>query len=230
MFRKLCAMLLAVALETACAMNPRTYSFAELPKHVKPGDAIELIAEPTIEQAANQMSFSTSWDQLGHQVRPGDAVIVVLATGGEIEGKLGAFSSSSLTLLVGRSQRELQQGEIFLISQSGRDSLLDGALRGLGLGAIVGVLAPFAFVAPPFLPKTGNCVQPCRVGSDQILATSVAFFGGVGATIGLVVDAVTNRDRRVIYAAPAAPLTKIVVSPILSHDRKGVLLSLRFSQ
>ena len=220
MFRKLCAMLLAVALENACGMNPRTHSFAELPKFVKPGDAIKLIAEPANEQATNQTSFSTSWDQLAQLVKPGDAVTVVLTTGGEIKGKLGAFSSSSLTLIVGRSQRELQQGEIFLISQSARDSLLDGARRGLWIGALLGGTGLMALAGSG--PQTG--------ADWGFLTVAAAVGGGVGAIIGVAVDAVTNRDRRVIYAAPAAPVTKIVVSPILARDRKGVLLSFRFSQ
>jgi hypothetical protein len=43
MARKLWSILLVVALESACAMRPRTHVFAELPQHLRLGETVTLI-------------------------------------------------------------------------------------------------------------------------------------------------------------------------------------------
>lgn len=88
---------------------------------------------------------ATSFEQLRALVKPGDTVYVTDASGRRTKGKLGELSAASLELLVRQTQSDgsekwvpkarLSEGEVRQITRERHDSLWNGALIGLAVGA-----------------------------------------------------------------------------------------------
>ena len=100
------------------------------------------------------------------------------------------------------------------ISQRRQDSLADGALWGL-----VGGAGAFATLAALYCAE-----DDCNF--DPTLFGAVAVYAGLGAAVGVGVDALITR-RQVIYERPGGA-SALSLAPILSHGRRGVALSVRF--
>jgi hypothetical protein len=93
------------------------------------------------------------------------------------------------------------------------DSLKNGVLIGAGIGASVGLLACYSV--------DEGC--GARVGAEAIL-----WYGGAGAGLGALFDALFH-DRRPIYVAPgSATESKIQLGLIVTRERKGLFVSWSF--
>jgi hypothetical protein len=162
---------------------------------------------------AEAQGIAASFDQLRLLVRPGDTVSVTDTTGREVTGKIVALSSSSLALTIDRTRRELTEPDVTTIRQRRNDSLANGAKWGLG----VGVCLPLVLLA--------------LSGADDIdagfTAVVIAAYGGMGAGIGVGIDAMIT-GRQVIYERPARSAATLTISPMLTDTRKGVSVSMRF--
>ena len=162
-----------------------------------------------VTSVAHAQGIAGSYEQLRLLVRTGDTLSIVDANGNEATGKILDLSSSSLALQIKGSRVEMLEGDVRTILQRRQDSLGNGALWGLGTGASLGFLAGSQFGGPG-------------------LGTIVALvYGGVGAGVGVGIDALIA-GRQVIYAKPGASSTRVRVSPLLSRDRHGAQLSVRF--
>ena len=89
--------------------------------------------------------------------------------------------------------------------------LRNGLLVGLGAGLVTGLLV-------------GINVQSSESNSAHWMVLGGGVGGGIGAAIGAVHDA-TQRDRRLLYAAPSGALH---VMPVITPQRQGVRLVLRW--
>jgi hypothetical protein len=157
---------------------------------------------------------ASSFEQLRVLVRPGDTVSVTDTTGREITGTIADLSSSSVALLVAGSRRDLPESEVRTIRQRRPDSLANGALWGLAIGASIGL--SIALIPIEDGESYGAAALP-----------GAAMLAGVGAGIGVGVDAMIA-GRHVIYAKPAGSSSRVRVSPLLTRERKGVFVSLGF--
>ena len=175
------------------------------------GIAAVSLSAATVSAAEAQVAGS--FEQLQSLVEPRDRVTVTDRTGQELTGSITSLSPASLTLLVEGSQRVFDElvfdePDVSEIRQRRPDSLMDGAVYGLGIGLGWGWLT---------LVEAG--------GSDSaniVLAnTSI-----LGAVLGVVIDAIIQR-RRVIYRLSGSA-RRLTVSPLVARGRRGVAVSLGF--
>ena len=175
------------------------------------GIAAVSLSAATVSAAEAQVAGS--FEQLQSLVEPRDRVTVTDRTGQELTGSITSLSPASLTLLVEGSQRVFDEWvfdepDVSEIRQRRPDSLMDGAVYGLGIGLGWGWLT---------LVEAG--------GSDSaniVLAnTSI-----LGAVLGVVIDAIIQR-RRVIYRLSGSA-RRLTVSPLVARGRRGVAVSLGF--
>jgi hypothetical protein len=103
--------------------------------------------------------------------------------------------------------------DVTTIRQRRGDSLRNGALWGVASGAAVsGTLLALIW-------ESGD--------SGGEAAAFVAIYSGIGAVIGVGVDALIVR-RQVIYERPVTGAAKLSVAPVFGARRQGVLVTMRF--
>ena len=117
---------------------------------------------------------------------------------------------SSVGLLVDGVRRNLREEEVRRISQRRQDSLANGALWGFAVG---GALAAFG-AASADLPA-------------GLIPIVIAFYGGIGSGTGVAIDALV-KSPHVVYLGPARSARRLVVSPIVAGETRGVSLSFSF--
>jgi hypothetical protein len=157
----------------------------------------------------------TSFDQLNTRLKPGDTVWVTDAQGRAVKGKIQALAPDSL-LLKGDGARTIAADDVRIITERRRDSLANGALIGLAVGGV----------------GTGVACLASTEGPDQdwcLLAALV--YGGIGAGIGVGIDALIPGKKRVAYRAPGTPgaaPARISLAPIVTPRARGVAVSFAF--
>lgn len=171
-----------------------------------------LMASATAEAQQTARSF----EQLQVLVKPGDTIAVVDASGRESRGEILDISPSMLRLLVSGASRDLQQDEVRMIRQRRADPLKNGALWGFGIGAGFGY----------FLAAQGAGADGGYAGDAAALAP-VLITASLGSGLGVAVDAMLSRQQ-VIFERPATSTPKIGFLPVLTRERKGVLVTWRF--
>ena len=164
-----------------------------------------------IASTAQAQELAGTFDQLRVLTKPGDTLTVTDTSGNRIRGKLSQLLTSSMVLDVSGALRQLQATDVDKIEKRGSDSLKNGALIGLGIGSGLGVAVLSAIAADD--------------GISPWMAIGALTYGGIGAGIGVGVDALIE-GQRVIYAGSRPQISKLSISPILTRDRKGVMLSL----
>ena len=155
---------------------------------------------------------ATSFDQLRVLVKPGDTVTVTDTSGRVISGKIAELSSSSIGILVGGNRSDLVDGDVRTISQRRHGNLATGAKWGFGIGAALGLL--------------GGLGSNCAHCGGLILVSSAAI-GGIGSCIGVGISASTTHQH-VIYAKPGTGSVKLTVSPLVTRNRQGMIVSFGF--
>jgi hypothetical protein len=158
---------------------------------------------------AHAQQLAGTFDQLRVLVKTGDTLTITDASGHRVRGKLVDLSMSSLVLEASGARRRFQDIEVGTIEKRGSDSLKNGALIGLSIGA--GVF--------------GSAIA-AATGDAGFAALGALVYGGIGAGIGVGFDALVEGPR-VIYAATPSGSRAFQIAPILSRSRKGVTLSFR---
>jgi hypothetical protein len=171
------------------------------------------VAAPT---AAAAQGIATTFQELRLLVRPGDNVTVTDVSGREVSGKITDLSASSLALMVDGQPREWRETEVATIRQRRGDSLGNGALIGLGIGAGVTAIG-IAILA------NGDTYDVN--GGEAALVTAI--YGGLGAAIGTGIDALITR-RQVVFEKRSASGIAFQVAPLLTPTRTGARLSIGF--
>jgi hypothetical protein len=164
--------------------------------------------------SAGAQELAGSFDQLRVLVRVGDAVRVTDSRGQEVRGSIADLSGSSLVLQAGGARRTFLEADIASIHQRRNDSLANGAKWGFAVGAGLGVLGGIS-IAREYEGGSGVSLIP-------ILGL---VYGAIGAGAGAGIDAM-HASEQPIYAPHA--MRKVVVRPVLTPDRKGVVASLSF--
>jgi hypothetical protein len=183
-----------------------------------------LLAAPVLALAQEPV---TSFSQLNTRLKPGASVYVTDARGREIKGKIQGLSADGLTLEVpatwpseSAQSTTLAAGDVSLIRDRPRDSLWNGTLIGLGVGA-----------APWCIAAAASHEPGMSVGVECLEGTVV--FGSIGALIGLAIDA-GHGKKVTIYRAPSTPGTggsshaRLSIAPVLTPRTKGVVVAFSF--
>ena len=128
--------------------------------------------------------------------------------GHEFRGTIADVSESRLCLQIGREFRCFEAVDVGSVRVRKEDSLANGALIGAAVGSGLTSLI--------FLDNE------CR--DDPSCYAAVAFYGGIGAAAGLIVDAFIHGSL-VVYAAPSREGPVLTVGPM---GLKGVRLTIVF--
>ena len=164
--------------------------------------------------AAQAQTLAGSFDQLQVLVKPGDTISVTDATGRELTGRIDSLSQSSLSLLVwGPARSAGERGPQDTPASS--DSLANGAKWGLGIGAGLGLAAGLAIASE--YSEGGGVYIP-------ILAL---VYGGIGAGVGAGMDALILSNQVIYFKSPGS-VAKVTVSPLVTSERKGVVVAFGF--
>jgi hypothetical protein len=169
-----------------------------------------LLAAPGL---AGAQGIANSLHELRLLVRAGDTVTVQDTGGREVKGRIDALSASRLVLVTSSGRREWEDADLRVIRQRRGDSLGNGALIGLGVGAGLGLAGGLAL----------------QEESDEagLVATIMLVYGGLGAAIGVGVDALVTRQY-VIYERPDAARPQVRVTPLLTPRAQGLRVTLSF--
>ena len=175
------------------------------------GLCLLFVATATVAQA---QQLATSFEQLRVLAKPGDTVTLTDTSGEKVTGTIIDLSSSSLGLVVGRTRRDLAEADVKTISQQRHGNLGTGAKWGFAAGACVGAVGMLA-----------------TAGYDEagwmLVLAAAGLYGGIGSGVGVGISSMIRRQH-VIYAGPGISSAKLTVSPLVTSERKGVLMSLGF--
>jgi hypothetical protein len=155
---------------------------------------------------------ASTLDQLRVVLAPGSEIHVLTTDGRSIDGTFDRVSGSSLAFSVHGYERILTQDDILRIRQRRDDTLANGARHGFLAGATMGFLV-------------GAALQG-EVRSAALIPVSMGLYGGIGAGIGVGIDALIRHDRT-IYDATASRHT-VSVAPVVQSARKGVAVTVGF--
>lgn len=163
------------------------------------------------EEVAN---VATTADRLAYRMRFADTVYVRSANGATVKGRVVDFDGDVLHIDHRTLSLSGAEGDkIERIDLRVEDSLKNGVLIGAGIGAAALV--------------TLACLSD-DCGGDGYVVVGAAFYAGIGAGLGALFDILLN-DRELIYVAPDSPSgPRLLAAPILSQDRKGILVSISF--
>ena len=171
-----------------------------------------LVAWPALAEAQEPVRDFT---QLNTRLKPGDTVWVTDAQGREVKGTIFSLATEALTL-EGRSGRTYGPSDVTTIQVRRADSLRNGALIGLGIG---GGLALAGCLGSVDSDDAGWCVL------------AALFYGGVGAGIGVGIDAMTTGKKIMAYRAPGpsgAPSARVSFAPVITPRARGVAVLFSF--
>jgi hypothetical protein len=180
-----------------------------------------LLSAVAVPSAARAQEPATSLAELAQWVRIGDRVTVTDASGRKVKGLIGSLKPDGFSLVAevvgGRDAvREFTQSDLQAITRREPDSLRNGALIGLGAGAVFFLTA---FAASDGCEFESNC--------GALVAIGTAIYAGIGAGIGVGVDALVPGRERVIYRRPGGRAT-LGLSPRLTPQKQAVVFSVSF--
>jgi hypothetical protein len=163
---------------------------------------------------------AASFDALAGRIHVGERIWVTDATGREVRGRLERLSSDGLVLKA-HGLETFAAADVRRVRARNRDSLKNGALIGLGVG---GAMA------------TAWCIGAVADDSGEIdarveCAEGFIVFPGLGALIGLAVDALIPGKMRIVYQASLAQeasRASLMVVPLFSSRARSLAVSFTF--
>ena len=176
--------------------------------------AMVLLSSSVAQAQAPTQSFG----ELQARVRRGEKVQVVDNTGKKAEGEFDGVSGTSLWLITNSTRQELLDTSIREVRKRRPESRWDGALIGLGIGAVVGLVHVRSHCSGA--SEREDCLS---VGMGFILP----IVAGGGAGVGALIDfAIKKHDT--VFARTVTSGYRIRLAPMLDKQLKGVVLSVSF--
>ena len=147
--------------------------------------------------------------RLNTRLVPGDTIWVTDAQGREIKGRIAALGADAITL-EGGGGKTFASPDVATITVRRSDSLGNGALIGLGVGGLGTGLA---------------CLATAEGGDREWCAPIALIYGGLGAAIGVGIDAMIPGKKLVAYRAPGATGSspaRLSIAPVVTPRAKGL--------
>ena len=145
--------------------------------------------------------------ELGRKVRPGDRLTVTTRDLARIRGKLVAVGDDGLVLATDSGRQQVALSDLDRVSRR---------RHGMLLGPIIGAGAGIGFAIPVAMLYQNE-------GADATVPA--AFLIGLGAGIGLLIDAAIDLPRTV-YRRDTQP--KVTVAPQIGPRSRGVVMHVTF--
>lgn len=159
---------------------------------------------------------TSSFEALASRLRVGDTIYVTDAANHEQKGTLHELSVSQLVLDTGGDLRRFPEDGVQRVRLQGPNPLGNGALIGFAIGAGLGVVGMVA----------GCAESDCTAGGAVL---GIAMLGGIGAGIGVGIDAAVPGKKILIYQGGSVSSGATVgLSPIVAMRRQGLALSIGF--
>jgi Zn-dependent alcohol dehydrogenase len=162
-------------------------------------------------------SGQTDSENIQARVKHGQKISITDDQGQEVKGKVSALTADGLTMLVDGKTAEVPYARIVRIDRP-NDSLANGALIGLGVGAALGL----ALVAAEEQSDCDAAVFLCGEPGAGGYAGATLLMGGLGTAVGVGIDALIHRDRE-IYRRGRSP--HAALAPMLGHGVRGAVAS-----
>jgi len=159
----------------------------------------------------------SSFEQLQLLVKPGDKIEVFGTDGKSAKGKIENLTPTSLRLAIKGSLRDYAQKDALLIKQKRSDSLANGAIIGAVAG---GGLAGGIVIA--------YCSEEGCNGDGAQITAAVLVYAGLGAAIGVGVDAIFKHWQTIYKLPEQTTLRNLSVSPLLTGGTRGAVLRVSF--
>ena len=162
-------------------------------------------------------TVAASFEELRFKVKAGDTVYLT-ADGGtsEQEARVLELSASALAVSIDGVRRDLVEGNVTRIRQRLPDSRKNGALIGFLIGAAGSTVGAKAMESP-----AGACSGGC-------VAANVLVGGGLGALVGLGIDALIQGRKDIYVRGASRSSVDVVLRPSLTAQAKSITVSLRF--
>lgn len=174
--------------------------------------AFVLLAALALPTAARAQQVADTFDQLRVVLAPGADIRVTETDGTSVKGTFDGISGHSLNLTVQGAHVLLDQDAILRIQERQDDSVANGARNGFFVGAGFGLL--------------GGAAIAMEGGSPVLIPIVTAVYGGIGAGIGVAIDAMITTHRTVYEAR--AKHASLAVAPVVGRTRKGVAVTVGF--
>lgn len=171
-----------------------------------------LVVSLAVPAVARGQDAARTFDQLRFVLAPGSEIRVVEADGTSVKGTFDGVSGQSLAMTIRGAHVLLDQDTVIRIDERHDDSLANGARNGFYVGAGFGLLGSAAILS--------------EGGSPAFLPILTAFYGGIGAGVGVAIDAMI-RTSRTVYDVHARRAS-LAVAPVVGRTRKGVAVSVGF--
>ena len=173
---------------------------------------LAVVLTGTFAVPASAQGVATSFTELRLLVGAGDTATIRRHGGEESKGKILSLSPTSIALLTHGERRDFDEGDVSTIVQRRQDSLRNGALWGAGVASVLFGIG-----------LAQVCEGECP---SALLATGILFYGGLGAGIGVGIDALVTSPS-VIYER-ASSSSRLHLSPLVGRHRSGVAVSMAF--
>jgi hypothetical protein len=171
------------------------------------------IAVPALATAQEPVR---DFSQLNTRLKPGDTIWVTDAQGRETKGRILSLGADALTQ-EGAGDRTFGPPDVTRIEVRRPDSLKNGALIGLGVGAGFGAVTCAALAE--------------REGDAGWCVLAAGVWGGLGAGAGVGIDVLIPGPKLVAYRAPgsAGPSrARLSIAPAVTPRAKAVAVSVSF--
>lgn len=160
--------------------------------------------------SAGAQGVANDFNGLHGRVLLGENVKVTSRDGVAIRGKLLRLTKEELTIRVNDQERTVQGSEIAEVKARRSGPLWNGAVIGAA-----SVLIPSAVLATKY--DCSNC------------APGIAIWTGIGAAIGVGIDALVKGDITVMkMPSGSASKTRFSVAPAVQRERRAVLCTINF--
>jgi hypothetical protein len=166
----------------------------------------------TFAAPANAQGVAASFTELRLLVSPGDTVTIHHHGSEQTKGKILSLSPTSIAILTKGERHDLDESDVSEIVQRRQDSLRNGALWGAGVTSVLFGIG-----------LAQVCEGEC---GSALLVSGILFYGGLGAGIGVGVDALITSQRVIFEKASSS--SRLRVSPLVGPRRHGVALSMAF--
>jgi hypothetical protein len=173
------------------------------------------ISSPT-NSVSSQSKPARTFADLRALARYGERVEVVELNGTVWKGEIVGLSSRSVRVSVAGTTHEWDEAQIREIKKRKKDLWWNGALIGMGAGALTGTL-----LGASSCGDYGECLAN---------AVPAGLFGGmaIGLTAGALID-FSIRKMETAFQLPNTSLRPTIgLTPILTRDRQGLSLSVKF--
>jgi uncharacterized membrane protein len=151
-----------------------------------------------------------TFGELQGRVLIGETITTVDQAGQKTKGKLLKLTDTTISLQTEQGPQTLTGADLTKVQARRSGPLWNGALIGAAVPTVIIGLAVAEW----------GCESGC--------AAAFAFYGALGAGVGVGIDALVKGNVTVFEGPASNTKAKLVLTPMLGRTRKGVLCSIAF--